>query len=72
MSWWTRLLGRNPAREEAVRLVVKAIEAAAEGAKTIAEVRERLARKAQAGDLDRAIATLSGAKTIAQDYVDNG
>lgn len=72
MSWWTRLLGRNPAREEAVRLVVKAIEAAAEGAQTIAEVRERLARKAQAGDLDRAIATLSGAKAIAQDYVDKG
>jgi hypothetical protein len=72
MSWLKNLLGNRRAREEAVGIVVDAIRQAAEGAKTIAEIRERLARKAEKGDLDKAIRILGDAKGIAQDFVDNG
>ncbi len=72
MSWLSKLFGSRKNRDAILETVAVVVREAAEGAKTIAEVRERLARHAQAGDLDKAIVALSDSETIARDYVDRG
>jgi hypothetical protein len=48
------------------------IEKAAQGARTMSEVRRRLAIKAQAGDLDDAIWPVFRAKRLSREYVAKG
>ena len=72
MSWLTRLLGNRRERDAVLETVASVIRAAAEGAATIAEVRERLAKHAQAGDLDPAIVALAKSEALSADYVKRG
>jgi len=72
MSWLTNLLSSRKKRDAVLDTVAQVIRLASDGAKTIAEVRERLARHAQQGDLDKAIVALSDSETIARDYIERG
>ena len=52
--------------------VVPIVAGAAEGATTLIEARERLARRATAGDLDDALTITDSTLKVVEDYVDNG
>lgn len=53
-------------------MVATIIEKAIEGAHDLAQIRERLARHAEAGDLDDAIRVLASAHQRAKLFVDEG
>ncbi len=72
MSWLTRLLGNRRERDAVLETVAAVVRAAAEGAATLAEVRERLAKHAQAGDLDPAIVALAKSEALSREYVEKG
>jgi len=72
MSWLTNLLGSRKKRDAVLDTVAQVIRMASEGAQTIAEVRERLARHAQKGDLDKAIVAIADSEALSRDYVKNG
>lgn len=67
-----RLLGRNPARDEALEILAAVVRKAAHAAATAEEIRERLAEAAQRGDLDDVVAKLVGAQRAAELYVKTG
>lgn len=72
MSWLSRLLGSRRNRDALLETVTAVIREAAHGAQTIAEVRERLARHAQKGDLDSAIVAVADSETLSREYVERG
>lgn len=72
MSWLSRLLGSRRNREAILETVATVVREAARGAETIAQVRERLARHAQAGDLDKAIVALADSETLSREYIEKG
>lgn len=72
MSLLSRLLRRNPARDEALDLLVTVIKRVADGAHTVEQIRERLAEAARRGDLDDVVAKLLDAKRAAELYVKTG
>jgi len=72
VSWLSRLLGNRRERDAVLETVAAVVRAAAEGAQTIAEVRERLARHAEKGDLDEAIVALANSEALSRDYVARG
>jgi hypothetical protein len=72
MSWLSKILGSRRNREAILETVAVVVREAARGAQTIAEVRERLARHAQAGDLDKAIVALADSETLSREYIEKG
>lgn len=72
MSWLSRIFGGRGARDEALATIARLIERAAAGAETIAELRERLATAAKAGDMDDVVKHVLGAKQIAELYIKTG
>lgn len=72
MSWLSKLLGNRRERDAILETVAQVVRVASEGAQTIAEVRERLARHAEKGDLDKAIVALANSEALSRDYVKNG
>ncbi len=72
MSWLAKLLGSRRNRDAILETITTVVREAAQGAQTIAEVRERLARHAQAGDLDKAIVALANSEALSREYIEKG
>ncbi len=72
MSWLSKLLGSRRNRDAILETVTTVVREAARGAQSLAEIRERLARHAAAGDLDKAIVAIADSETIAREYIEKG
>ena len=63
---------RNPARDAAIEIITAVVKRAAEGAQSIAEIRQRLAKSAEEGDLDDVVKTVIGSRRAAELYEKSG
>lgn len=75
MSLLDTILGRAPARKlapEIVSRVFEIVDAVVQQVRDRQEARERLARRARAGDLDFLLDAVAADRRKAQDYVRDG
>ena len=74
MGWLSRLLRSGPSEQE-TELALKALKGLrrlVDGAKTLEEMRQRIAEGAKKGDLDDVVGQLAQSDAEVRDFIENG